>query len=56
MGKALLISILVATVAIPVFLARDAKPKRGIRRTVTWIVVYCALWVLACAFVIPKIM
>ena len=55
MAKALLISVLIATIALPMIFARDAKPKRGLRRTVVWMVLFCVFYVFAALYVYPRL-
>ena len=45
--KLLLISIVVASVATPVYAARDADPRRGLRKAVIITVVFNLLYLLA---------
>lgn len=47
MGKGLLMSILVAMVAIPLLSARDPQPRRGARRTAVRITVFVVVWAYA---------
>ena len=44
MGKLLLISICVATIAIPSLCAREPNPRRGIKRMLLWMLVFNALY------------
>ena len=50
MDKVILVSIIVATVVVPALGARDANPRRGLKRTLVFLfafnVVYLALVVL----------
>lgn len=55
MRALLLMSILVATVAIPIRAARDADPRRGLRRAVRSMVVFSVLYALACAYVYGRL-
>jgi hypothetical protein len=55
MGKLIVFSILFATMAIPLFFARDARPKRGLRKALVAFSVYCVAWVLATAFLAPRL-
>lgn len=56
MAKLLLLSMLVATVAIPMWFARDARPKRGLRKTVTWFLAFLTVWVASLLWVYPRIL
>jgi hypothetical protein len=51
MRSLLLISILIATVAIPVRAARDASARRGFRRALLQMALFNTIYLLACAFV-----
>lgn len=51
MQSLLLISMLIATVAIPVRAARDPRPRRGLRRAAFQFALFNAAYVLACAFI-----
>jgi hypothetical protein len=55
-SKALLMSILVATIALPANLARDPRPLRGLQRTLFWMAAFEVLYVLALVFVYPRLM
>lgn len=50
-GKAVVFSILFATIAIPVFYARMKNKRRGLKKAVLAFYVYCTLWVFATAYV-----
>lgn len=43
-------SILFATVAIPIGAASDPNPRRGLRKAIFRVVLFDALYLLACAF------
>ena len=45
MAKILLISVLIATIAIPVRFAQARNPRGGLRRVVTSMVIYIFCWV-----------
>ena len=51
MRSLLLISILIATVAIPIRTARDPDARRGLRRAVRGTLIFSVIYALACAFV-----
>lgn len=51
MGKALLLSVLVATVAIPALGASDPKPRRGLRWVLAVLLVFHVVYVGAVAFI-----
>jgi hypothetical protein len=50
MRALLLMSILIATVAIPLWTARDPDGRRGLRRTVVHMVLFNVLYMLACVY------
>jgi hypothetical protein len=56
MSKALLMSILVATIALPANLAKDPHPLRAFKRTLFWMAVFEVLYVLGLVFVYPRLM
>jgi len=56
MVKALLISILIATVAIPTLAARNPSAHRGLKRALFYTFVYELLYVLLLKFVYPRIL
>jgi len=56
MAKLLLISLLGATIVIPIVASRRAPARRGLRRTVTWTIAFLAAYVLACAFVYARLL
>lgn len=55
MQKALLVSILFATVLIPLVVARGGSVKSAVRRTVIATSVFCVLYWLALIFVYPTL-
>lgn len=55
MGKALLISIVIATFALPLSAARDPSPTRGLRRTVVGMVVVVIVYVIGIVYVLPRL-
>jgi hypothetical protein len=50
MAKALLLSILVATVAIPLRYARAKSPRAGLRSTIVGMTIYIFLWTVFCVY------
>jgi hypothetical protein len=50
MQRALLISILLATLVIPIYNARQRDLALGLRRTVVQMAVFIAAWTLACLY------
>jgi hypothetical protein len=55
MAKLLLISLLVGTVLIPIHLARDPRPRRGLRRVIRAMLTFVAGWGLACAYLYTRL-
>jgi hypothetical protein len=53
MKTALLMSIVVAALAIPALAARDSNPRRGLRRTVVLLFVFNALYLAYLTLVHP---
>ena len=55
MYKLLLMSVLFAPAVIPALQARDAKPKRGLKRAVGGMLLFNVVYMLAVIFVYPHI-
>jgi hypothetical protein len=55
MAKALLMSVLFATILIPIYASRDPRPSRGMRRTITWFLAFVAFYVFACLVIYPRL-
>jgi hypothetical protein len=55
MQKLLLVSILVATVAIPVLMSREKTRAEGVKRTVKWMVGICVLYLLGLLYLYPRL-
>jgi hypothetical protein len=55
MKKLLLLSILVATVAIPMIAATDRSAIRGLRRTVLWMAAFNLCYLIAIIYVWPRL-
>ena len=56
MDKALLLSLLIGTMLVPIYLARDARPRRGLRRTTLVMTALTAFWVMACGFIYVRLL
>jgi hypothetical protein len=56
MSKALLMSILVATIALPANLAKDPNPLRALKRTFFWMAAFEVFYVAGLVFLYPKLM
>ena len=55
MGKLVLDSILIATLALPMFAARDRSPTRGLRRALLWVAAFDACYLFALLYVLPHL-
>ena len=55
MTKALVVSLLMMTMVVPIHLARDRRPMRGLRRAASWMAVFIVAWGLACAFLYVRL-
>ncbi len=55
MAKLLLVSVLVATVALPVRAAREPHPARALRRAVCWVAGYYAAYLVGVLYVLPRL-
>ena len=55
MAKTLLLSILIATVAIPMRFAKTRDPKAGLRKTLTGAMIYIAAWVFFLVYIFIRI-
>ncbi len=55
MGKALLISVVVATVVIPLLAASQRDPRRGLQRTVLGLAAFNVCYALLLRFVLPRL-
>jgi hypothetical protein len=54
-GKLLLISVLVATIALPMRAARHPSPARALRRALAWTSAYYAFYLVAILWVLPRL-
>jgi hypothetical protein len=54
-GKFLLLSILLATVVIPMRAASDRSPKRGFRRTIFFMAAFNVFYLIAIIYVLPRL-
>ena len=54
-SKLLLLSIVISMLAIPILAARDASPRRGLRKAVVLFLAYSAFYVLLIRFVYPRL-
>ncbi|HEY1954291.1 MAG TPA: hypothetical protein VGH28_01735 [Polyangiaceae bacterium] len=55
MGKAIVFSILLATIVIPLVYARKKNKQRALGKAVVAFYVYCTIWVLATLFIAPHV-
>ena len=53
MTRLLLLSVMVALVALPVLAARDRHPGRGARRAALLVIAFDVAWAFALAFIYP---
>ncbi len=56
MQKLLLLSILIAVVAVPSIAARDANPRRAFKRALFFFLAFCVFYVFALKFLFFKLM
>jgi hypothetical protein len=55
MAKALLLSVVIAMIAIPVFAARDHSPRRGLKKTLFLIAVFNLFYLFAVRYIYPHL-
>jgi hypothetical protein len=55
MAKLLLLSVMIMMVAIPVLAARDRSPKRGLQKTILFVVLFNIFYVLALRYLYPHL-
>jgi hypothetical protein len=55
MQKFLLLSILLATVVIPMQTAKDRSARRGLRRTLLWMAAFNAVYLFSIIYVLPRL-
>jgi hypothetical protein len=55
MAKALVLSLLFLTMVVPIHLARDRRPRRGLRRMVFAMAYFILAWGLACAYIYTRL-
>jgi hypothetical protein len=55
MRSALLQTMLLALLAIPIVAAHDSRPWRGLKRALLWFVAFNLLYALALRFVYPRL-
>ena len=56
MAKAVLLSIVVIMIAVPVFTARDPSPRQALRNTILLTVVLNVLYLLAVRYLYPRLL
>jgi hypothetical protein len=54
-AKLLLVSVVIAIIALPILAARDASPVRALRKTLLLIVVFNTLYLIAVRFLYPHL-
>jgi len=55
MGRLILVSIIVGTVVIPLWAARDPRPARGLRRALLSTLAFELLWLCAVLVIYPRV-
>ncbi len=55
MANGLLMAILAATIALPLWAARDPRPERGLRRAVILFALFVAAWAQALLHIFPSL-
>lgn len=55
MGKLLLLSLLLATIALPMWAASDPSPLRGLRRAMLWLVGFNVFYLIAIIYIFPRV-
>jgi hypothetical protein len=55
MAKLLLLSVCLALVGIPLFVARDPHPARGLKRALIGVALFNVFYLLVVRFVIPRL-
>ena len=53
--KFILVSILLATIIVPMRAARDESPARGLRRTVLWMMTFNLMYLIALLYILPRL-
>ncbi len=56
MDKLILLSVIFATVAIPALTARDPNPRRGMRRTLFWMMTFNIAYYIAVLYIYPQVL
>lgn len=55
MQKNLLLTILIATITIPMLAASDRSPTRGFRRMIVWMVAFNVCYLFAILYIWPRL-
>lgn len=55
MAKIGLLSILIATIGIPIFFARTKNPRKGVRKMVIAMTIFIFGWTVFCAYIFLRI-
>ena len=55
MAKLLLLSVILVSIWLPIQAAKDSNPRRGLRRTVHYIVFYNLFYLFAVLFIYPRL-
>jgi hypothetical protein len=55
-AKLLLLSVVIASIAIPTLAARDVSPRRGLQRVVLLVIAYNLFYLFAVRFIYPHLL
>lgn len=55
MQKFLLVSIVFANVAIPIWAGREKNPRRGLKKAVAWMLVFDVIYMAALLVIYPRL-
>ena len=55
MSKLVLLSIVIATIALPARAARESSPRKGLRKVIIWMLVFEVFYVLALIFLFGRL-
>lgn len=55
MRSVLLQSLMLALLLLPILAARDARPRRGLKRAVVWLLGFSVLYAVALRFLYPRL-
>jgi hypothetical protein len=55
-AKLVLVSVVIAMIALPILMARDTNPRRGLGRTLLLVIAFNVLYLLAVRFIYPRLL